>query len=117
MMHLTVKKTDEIQVLEISGSLTAAWSTDLKKELQEGLKEGSGLQLVIKNVKEVDLSFLQVISAALKTAQYEDKELTVKLPVPDLVTESIILAGLNNHGRCQTDGCFWCSIQTQSSGA
>ena len=116
MMHLSKKKTDEIQVLEISGSLTAAWSADLKKELLEGLSEGSELQLVIRNVSEVDLSFIQVISAALKTAQNEDKEFTVKLPVPDPVTENVILAGLNNHGSCQADGCLWCSIQTQSSG-
>lgn len=103
-------------MLEISGTLTAAWSTDLKKEILGGLKKGPELRLVIGKVTDVDLSFLQIVSSALKTAQREGKELTMKLPVPDPVVESVILAGLQNHGSCQTDGCLWCSIETQSSG-
>lgn len=117
MMRVLSKKTDKTQVLEISGSLTAAWSADLKKEIQEGLKKGPGLELVIKKVEDVDLSFLQVISSALKTAQKEDKELSVKLPVPDPVVESVILAGLHNHGACRIENCPWCGINTQSTGA
>jgi len=117
MMRVQRKNTDKTQVLEISGSLTAAWSADLKKEIQGGLKKSSGLQLVIKKVEDVDLSFLQVISSALKTAQKEDKELTLKLPVPDPIVESVILAGLHNHGDCRIKNCLWCSIKTQSTGA
>jgi anti-anti-sigma regulatory factor len=117
MIRILRKKTDKTQILEISGSLTAAWSADLKKEIQGGLKKGPRLQLVIKKVEDVDLSFLQVILAALKTAQAEDKELTLKLPVPDPIVENVILAGLHNHGACSIDDCLWCSIKTQSTGA
>ena len=117
MMNLTREKTGNSQVLEISGSLTAAWSADLKKEIQVGLKESSGVLLVIKNVEDMDLSFLQVVAAALKTAQQENKELTLKLPVPDLFVEKVILAGLQNHGACLTDNCLWCGINNQTSGA
>ncbi len=115
-MRITMKKTGNSQVLELTGSLTAAWSADLKRAIQSGLKKGPELQLVIKNVEDVDLSFIQVISSALKTAQKEDKELTVKLPVPDPVVESVILAGLQNHGTCRIDSCLWCGIVTQDSG-
>ncbi len=116
-MHVSRKRTDKSQVLEISGSLTAASSAELKKEIQGGWKKGPSLQLVIKKVENVDLSFLQVVAAALKTAQMESKELTLKLPVPDSIVESVILAGLSNHGACRIEDCLWCNIKTQSTGA
>ena len=117
MMNLTREKTGNTQVLEISGSLTAPWSADLKKEIQAGFNESSALQLVIGKVKELDLSFIQTIAAALKTAQIDDKELKVELPVPDLLVENVILAGLQNHGICQSENCLWCDIKNQNSGA
>ena len=116
MMHLSMKKEDKNQLLEISGSLTVAWCAHLKKELQKSLKKGQNLQLEIKNVAEVDLSFIQVLCAAIKTFRNENKELVVKLPVPDLVAENIRLAGLNNHGSCQAGDCLWCDVQNQGSG-
>lgn len=117
MMRVSRKKEGRTQVLEISGTLTAAWSADLKRAIQSGLKKGPELRLVIGKVEDVDLSFLQIVSSALKTAQREGKELTMKLPVPDPVVESVILAGLQNHGTCRAESCLWCSIKTQSSGA
>jgi len=116
-MKCVSKKTGKSQVLEISGSLTAARSADLKKEIQNGLKKGSELQLVIKKVEDLDFSFLQILSSAQKTAKKENKELTVKLPVPDSVVESVLLAGLQNNGACRTDNSLWYSITSQSTGA
>jgi anti-anti-sigma regulatory factor len=117
MMSLKGKKAGATQVLEISGSLTVGQSAELKKAIQGSLKKSKELQLVIKQVDEVDLSFLQVIAAAIKSAESENKKFVFQFPVPDQVLESVILGGLQNHGSCQAESCLWCLIEAQGPGA
>lgn len=114
-MKIESRKNKTSTVLEISGSLTAPNSMDLKKSFQEALNGTSNLVLVLKNVKEVDLTFIQLLASAVKTAHGESKELELKLPVPDLVAESIIETGLPNHGTCLNEKCPWCQVQYPDS--
>lgn len=103
--------------LKISGSLTAPRSAELKNSIFNDLNQGGRLQLVISDVDDVDITFLQILSAAMKTARSGDGQLTVRQPVPGILYLSIIDAGLQNHGTCDAGNCLWCEMVNQSSGA
>ena len=72
----------KVREIKISGSLTGPRSTELKDRISSGLKKEGQLQLVIRDVDTVDLTFLQIIAAAMKTARKDNRELSVRLPVP-----------------------------------
>ena len=116
MMRMTSSNSGKSRVLKLSGSLTVASSGKLRKAVISGLEKDNGLELVLGKVEEVDLSFLQIIASASKTAREENKKFAVRLPVPDPVVEAVILSGLANHGSCDDASCAMCSIGAQSSG-
>ena len=115
-MRISQKKKGNDRVVEVSGSLTVAHSSGLKKAILENLKKGNRLELVIGDVTDVDLSFIQIIGAALKTAEKGDREFTLRTPVPEPVVKSVRLSGLLNHDRCSKPNCVWCSINGQIQG-
>jgi len=115
-MRISRKKRGNNRVVEVAGSLTVASSCELKKAVQENLGKGSHLELAISDVTDVDLSFIQIIAAAMKMAEKGDREFTVRIPVPETVVNSVKLAGLLNHDRCSKNNCVWCSINEQIQG-
>lgn len=115
-MRISQKKNGNSRVVEIAGSLTVASSFDLKKAVLENLRKGNRLELVIGDVTDVDLSFIQIIAAAIKSAERDDREFTVRTPIPEQVVTSVKLSGLLNHDKCSKKSCAWCSINAQILG-
>ena len=115
-MRISQKKKGNDRVVEVSGSLTVAHSSGLKKAILENLKKGNRLELVIGDVTDVDLSFIQIIGAAKKTGEKGDREFALRTPVPELVVKNLRLSGLLNHDRCSKPNCVWCSINGQIQG-
>lgn len=112
-MRISQKKKGNNRVVEVAGTLTVANSPRLKKAVLENLRKGNRLELVIADVTDVDLSFIQIIAAAMKMAEKSDREFTVRTPVPDPVLKSVKLSGLLNHDKCSKPNCVWCSINGQ----
>ena len=115
-MRISQKKEGNSRVVKVAGSLTVANSSALKKAVLENLRKGNRLELVFDDVTDVDLSFLQIIVAALKTAEKGDREFTLRTPVPEAVVKSVRLSGLLNHEKCSKPNCVWCSINGQIQG-
>ena len=115
-MRISQKKIGSKRVVEVSGSLTVAHSSGLKKAILENLKKGNRLELVIGHVTDVDLSFFQIIGAAKKTGEKGDGEFALRTPVPELVLKNLRLSGLLNHDKCLKPNCVWCSINGQIQG-
>ena len=108
---------EKVRELRISGSLTGPRSAELKDKIRNSLKKEGQLQLVVRDEDVVDLTFLQIISAAMKTAKKDNIKVKIQLPVPDVLSQSIIDAGLQNHGVCRADYCLWCEVINQGSGS
>lgn len=115
-MHISHRKKGSDRIVEVAGSLTAAGSSDLKKVILENLKKGNRLELVVGEVTDVDLSFIQIIAAAMKTAETGDRNFTIRTPVPEPVLRSVRISGLLNHDSCSKPDCVWCSIKGQIQG-
>ena len=103
--------------MEVSGTLTVAKSLKLKKALLENLRKESRLELVFGKVAEMDLSFIQILAAAVKSAEKGDRAISIKMPVPDILVENLKISGFLNHSNCVKASCVWCSIKEQGQGA
>jgi anti-anti-sigma regulatory factor len=108
---------DGKQVMEVSGDLTVANSLKLKKAVLANFKKGDRFEIALGDVTDMDLSFIQIILAAIKTAEKDDKEFALRIPVPELVVKGLESSGFLNHTRCEKTGCIWCSILAQVQGA
>jgi len=115
-VRITQIKKGNVRIIEIAGALTVASSHDLKKAVLGNLRKGSRLELVIGEVTDVDLSFIQILAAALKTAENGGLEIAIRTPIPDPVIKSVEMSGLLNHSACSNPDCFWCSINRQVQG-
>ena len=116
-MNISQDKNGPKRVVKVSGSLTAANSVQLKKVMADNLRKGNQLELVFGEVTEMDISMIQILAAAVKTAETGDRVFTVRTPVPETVAKSLKLSGFLNHYKCVKSGCVWCDIDNQLQGA
>jgi anti-anti-sigma regulatory factor len=116
-VKISQDKNGSRRVVAVSGSLTVADSSDLKKVMAENLRKGHQLELVLDEVSEVDISVIQIMAAAVKAAEAGDRKFSVKTPVPEPVAESLRLSGFLNHYNCKETDCVWCAISSQVQGA
>ena len=92
--------------VEFSGSLVFANVAALRDKLAAGLASGS-VEIAFGEVGEVDLSFLQLLCAALRTAAETSRKMTLSTgPVPESLRTLAETAGmLAADGR--QGGTFW----------
>lgn len=88
-----------------SGRLTYPNVSVLRGRLTEGLEE-EDVEISFADVDEVDLSFLQLLCAALKTAEGASRKVSVAGPVPPGVRELVETAGMVSPLGRGDDG-FW----------
>jgi ABC-type transporter Mla MlaB component len=88
------------------GSLTFANAESLRGALAEAL-EAESVEIAFGDVRDVDLSFLQLLCAALRTAAETSREITVAAgPVPHDVSSMVMSAGMVSPLGRREDG-FW----------
>jgi ABC-type transporter Mla MlaB component len=99
----------EKKKLGFSGKLTFPNAAALHGKLADALREES-VEISFGEVEEVDISFLQLLCAALRTAEGASREVTVADdPVPPSVSELVETAGMVSPLGRREDG-FWCRL-------
>ena len=118
-MKISNKKSGNRRVVQLSGSATVPNCGRFRESMLKALKSPEkSIELVLDEVSDVDLAFIQVIASTMKTlgtttvkgTGKSRRELIVKRPVPEAVAQVTNLAGLANHGNCQDDKCVWCAL-------
>lgn len=95
-----------------SGDLTIRRIAELKGEVLEALRHGDVL-ICIDAEAQFDLSFLQLLCAAHRTAQREGKSLQLHPDLPASFGELLKSAGFFRHVGCsedKDDSCIWKTI-------
>ena len=94
----------QIQAHGQKGDIFVAYSTSGKSpNILMALDEAETVSLLFQDVEEVDLSLVQIICAAHRSAVRNDKELTMQGSLPDAFVQIIDDAGLNGHIGCLAD--------------
>lgn len=95
--------------IEWSGDLTIRRIAELKDEVATALRRGDVL-ICIDSDAQFDLSFLQLLCAAHRTANREGKQLQLHADLPAAFGELLKSAGFFRHVGCiedKDDSCIW----------
>jgi anti-anti-sigma regulatory factor len=91
------KNTKQTFVLTMSGKLTVDSGKEIKKGLLEALGSGKDVVLELKDITEIDLSFIQILCAAHRTAKRRSNSLKVGTPAPDIFMKTVEDSGFSIH--------------------
>jgi ABC-type transporter Mla MlaB component len=103
-------KDDEYGRLVLEGELTLQQVRPLHEELRSSMGNVRKLDVDISGVEEADLSFLQLLCSAHRTAVKTGKTLNLIEDIPEVVRQAMELNGYSGQNNCSLDigrTCLW----------
>jgi ABC-type transporter Mla MlaB component len=100
----------EMVTLQWSGDLTIRRITELKEQMQKALAVATQVSIAIAAEAECDLTVLQLLCAAHRTASRQGKILMLYGEIPEQFKMIMKLAGFSRHIGCARDQsgcCVW----------
>ena len=102
--------SSEENVLTLKGELNIFQADQLKAELIQALDKTQRIVIDLRAVTDVDLSALQLLCAAHKSAVAKEKQLLLAPGLPEKLDRQIRKAGLVEGHHCGRDSsldCLW----------
>jgi ABC-type transporter Mla MlaB component len=86
-------------VIGFSGSVTIRNIEDYAQQLRQALAEADHVEIDLTQLDEVDFTFIQLLIAALNTAQSQGKTLFLSQPVGGVVLDALTILGGDSGAR------------------
>lgn len=99
-MNSEQESPDEGAVVTLKGELTIARAEELKAMLSELLQGSESVRIQLADVSAVDLSCLQLLCSAHRTAAALGKALTLHGEIPPLLRQVMKHAGFTRQKGC-----------------
>lgn len=97
----------ETKRIELQGEYSVERSAELKSELLDGVHNCSHLELSLAQIKEVDLTFIQIICSLHRSCASQAKEIRLGDRIPECVSAAIQEAGFSLCcQKCPVKHCF-----------
>ena len=77
MKKKTIEQTVKKEIIILNGDLTIQKASDVREQLLNALRQNDHLVIDMKNIREYDLTFLQLLIALRKSVDESGKTLTV----------------------------------------
>ncbi len=109
-MGAKIKFTDGKAVLTFAGDLTVNQAPEIRMTFIKALIDADQVLLKFKNVSDIDLTFLQLLCSAHRSAIRLNKQITFDGSRPDLLKKTVDAAGYSRATGCRLDRektCFW----------
>jgi anti-anti-sigma regulatory factor len=104
------------EMVNVSGSLTVEHATELNAALQNAFKrKAKNLVLLLGTVTKTDLTFLQLVCSAHKTAITDGKSFTVEHFQQDVLKRAHVAMGFTRCHGCVLDKTKSCVLMLMSS--
>ncbi len=118
VMRLRKSGKKECRTLTMSGELTVRHAAKLKRALTGELKRADNLQLRFGDVEEADITLLQLLCAAHKSAREIGKGLTLyENGFPPVIWNTANSAGMFGNLRCPDSGsCMYAEEKAARKG-
>lgn len=110
MAEIKVAKKGKEHLIVINGGLTIEYAAELKKALQQSLKDGESVALDLSNVTEMDLSGLQILCSAHKTSVNLKKTVGLTNETTEVFREAVRRSGYKRYSGCTKEtekNCLW----------
>ncbi|MDD5642731.1 MAG: STAS domain-containing protein [Syntrophales bacterium] len=104
------KASPNHEVLKFAGDLTIDNAQELHRVLLAALDNATEISLTFAEVTAVDLSFVQLLCAAHRTAIRADKTLKLADPRPEVLKAAVRETGFIRERGCNLDSqgsCLW----------
>lgn len=105
--------------LEWAGDLTIRRVAELKAQVQGALQSATNISIVLAADAEADMTVLQLLCSAHRTASRQGKVLTLAGEFPEQFKMVLNLAGFSRHIGCALDvcgSCVWPQVPRQEAG-
>lgn len=99
-MNSEIKSPGGSQAITLTGELTIANAEELKARLSQLLEAGMDMRIRVADVSAVDLSCLQLLCSAHRTAAALGKTLSLEGEMPPLLRQVMKLAGFTRRKGC-----------------
>ena len=95
--------------VRVSGSMTIGSIREVHARLLDAFSRGSGVCLDLRGVEEIDLSGLQIVCAAHRSAIRNCGEFTVEGNQREVIVAAARAAGFIRNSGCdkECDYCYW----------
>lgn len=96
--------------LTLKGELTIQHASRLKEVLLDALDRTTNLSVVLEGIKEIDLSCLQVLCSAHRTAIESAKDISIAGSWPEGFRRVVDESGYERGRSCRSPkdvSCFW----------
>ena len=110
-MKYTLEPSGDTHVLTLNGELTIEHAGELKKVMIDAIENFDRLTVAIGDLTEVDLTCLQLLCSAHRTALKSNKQLTLSSRDSDIFQRLVRDSGYARHDGCFPDPsqqCLWC---------
>ncbi len=109
-MNFELKPSGGMGILTIGGELTIERAAELRKMLIKSLEIADTVRIRLENVTAVDLSCLQLLCSAHRTALNLNKNLTLSSKMSQVFRQAVEDAGYFRLSGCAPDSyksCLW----------
>lgn len=99
-MDYLVQDGTETTSVAFRGDLTIQSAGEVRRVLREALDSRQTIKISLKNIESIDLSCIQILCAAHKTAFKANKQLTFDAVLPETAIRAIEQAGFHCLKTC-----------------
>jgi anti-anti-sigma factor len=110
MVNLKFEKKGSVGLVKLMGDVNIAHAADLKAALLKAMGRADTVYLDMADVTCVDMSCLQLLCSAHRTAVRMKKTITWNSAIPEAVSRTSTEAGFLRHCGCVLDtgkSCIW----------
>jgi anti-anti-sigma regulatory factor len=111
MNDIIIENRGNAKVLHLSGELVIQHANRLRSGFIESLRDANRIEIDLSAATDVDISFLQLLCSAHKSAIHAGKSVALDYSRSTVVTETIQRAGYFRHTGCMgNEKCFWSEV-------
>lgn len=120
-MEADITLSGTTATLNLGGSLTVPYATQLKGLLMQGLGQAETIVIQFRDLVDVDLSIIQLLCAAHRMSVKLNKRLLFGGDnMPEIFIKAVDRSGFRRHIGCSFDmqeNCVWASLRKMQPAA
>ena len=109
-MGVTLKRSGDTRIVLLEGDLTLPQAPEIRTAFMKALVEADDVLICFGNVRELDLSCLQLLCSAHRSAARLKKRVRFEGDVPKKLYDAADIAGYSHLKGCKFDAgksCLW----------
>jgi ABC-type transporter Mla MlaB component len=118
-MGATLKQSGDTRIVLLEGELTLQQASEIRTAFIKALVESDNVLVRFGNVRELDLSCLQLLCSAHRSAARLKKRVRFEGDIPRKLSDAADTAGYSHLKGCELDtenSCLWITVAGANHG-